>query len=1271
MTSSADKKQKQRAARTKPTSPISRLKPFLRKRKAALTGAVGTAVLATLLGLVPYWIVYRICTGLLEGSLLADQKQLLLFAGMAVLAIVLKGALTAVSIDWTHKVAYDVVYEIRMALADQLARLPLGYFDRTDSGKIKHTLNEDVEQLEEGIAHLLPDISTSTALPILSFILMFSLDWRMGLAVLGFIGLTVGGYSIVIRILKPIQAGYGKAGPAISGAILTYVYGMKVIRAFSRTDHAFEAYAKAVRAYSEAISAIERRSMPAKTVAVLLSRTALLIVIPVGLWLISQGEATVPVLIFFVLMSMGVGAALFKMLRSSGMTAFRLSASLKNVSRMLEEAEIPAARQPQLPEDTTIRYRNVTFGYGQQNVLENVTLHIPPGTMTALVGPSGAGKTTVARLLPRFWDVGGGSISIGEADVRDIPEDRLMALVSFVFQDAYLFRGTVMDNIRLGKPDATDEEVKAAARKAACDAFIQELPDGYETIVGEGGMTLSGGQRQRISLVRAVLKDAPIIVLDEATALVDPENEARIRDALTALLQPGQGRPKTIVAIAHRLGTIVHADQIVVMDEGKVVHTGKHEELLQESELYRRAWEAYQAGADDLDRLEVLDAERATGEPAVAENESVVLKAEAKPIGGAAQAKVREQAQERLLVQSQEHTRAENVGAAGIGAAEAGSPSTGLAEAEDPHRHLLDMSAHKQTMLLAGEKGRTVRCIYVFSMMENAFVALGSLAIVAVLYALLVGDYDTAWRRAGWMGLLFAGQAVFYYLTNRWSFPLFGHFLTHMRLYLGDRLRRLPFGFFVERDASLLESRIKSDAGTYIYIPSVVIVMMKAFVIPPVLLAVMLAIDWRLALASLVGVPLSVLAAWLAERKLQEVLHRLSLAREDANSRILEYIRGITVIRSFGMTGSRMSSYEEAIRRYRDASIAINRKLTPYTSVYSISFELGFSLVLLVGGYLTGAGTLAPAVFMAFLVLAICFYEPLPLMDYALYRRMYMTNVRHMNDIILADDLPSAPVAGKPSGTDIAFRNVSFGYKEHDVLRDLTLSIPAKGTTALVGPSGGGKTTILHLIARFWDARAGAITIGGTDVRSMESDELMKLLAFVFQDVYLFDDTVANNIRYGKPDATLEEVMEAARKARCHDFILKLPDGYGSVVGEGGGLLSGGQRQRISIARAILKDAPIVLLDEATASVDPDNERYIQEAFEELAKDRTVVIIAHRLNTVRRADRIIVIDQGRVAQCGTHKELIGQSGIYRRFWEERRRVRNWEFRAGAEQQPES
>lgn len=683
-----------KADKIKPPSPISRLKPFLLKRKAVLAGSIATGVVATLMGLIPYWVIYRICMGLTNGSLLGDLAQLLALAGTALFAIALKGLLTALSTNWTHRVAYDVVYEVRMALADKLAKLPLGYFDRTDSGKIKHTLNEDVEQLEEGLAHLLPDITASTALPILSFAIMFAMDWRMGLAVLAFIGVTVGGYSLVMTYLKPLQAGYGKAGAAVSSAILTYVYGMKVIRAFSRTELAFESYAKAVREFSETSSRIESKGMPAKTIAVLLSRTTLLIVVPSGIWLIAQEQLTVPVLIFFILMSLGVGTALFKMLRSSGMTAFRLAASLKNVSKMLEEPEMASADRPQTPKDATIRFQDVTFAYNKKAVLSDVSLEIPAGTMTALVGPSGAGKTTIARLLPRFWDTDGGSVTIGGVDVREMSEEQLMSLVSFVFQGAYLFQGTIMDNIRLGKPAATDEEVMAAAQRAGCHAFIEQLPRGYHTAVGEGGMALSGGQRQRISLIRAILKDAPIIVLDEATALVDPENEARIQDALAGLLHPADGEPKTILAIAHRLGTVVHADQIAVIDEGSVSAVGTHGELLKSSELYRRLWEAYEAGTEDLE--EDQPAPGAVVETAMSASDSP-LRAEA----GA-----------ETAADSQP-----------FGVKQGGSKPA----SDDPHWHLSEMSELRQSLLLAGEKGNQLRGALVFSFLRTCLLRLDRL----------------------------------------------------------------------------------------------------------------------------------------------------------------------------------------------------------------------------------------------------------------------------------------------------------------------------------------------------------------------------------------------------------------------------------------------------------------------------------------------------------------------------------------------------------------
>jgi ATP-binding cassette subfamily B protein len=331
-------------------------------------------------------------------------------------------------------------------------------------------------------------------------------------------------------------------------------------------------------------------------------------------------------------------------------------------------------------------------------------------------------------------------------------------------------------------------------------------------------------------------------------------------------------------------------------------------------------------------------------------------------------------------------------------------------------------------------------------------------------------------------------------------------------------------------------------------------------------------------------------------------------------------------------------------------------------AIYNISFELGLVLVLIVGGLLIEAGTLTVTAYMLLLVFAILFYEPLPLMDYTTMKRFSKTTIHHLNDIITPQDMtePTGAQAKQPAGHAIGFDHVTFGYDPAvPVIHDLSLTIPEHGTVAIIGPSGGGKTTLLSLIARFWDVQQGAVTIGGVDVRDMTEHERMQKLAFVFQDVYLFNDTVANNIRYGKPNATMEEVILAARKARCHEFITALPEGYETNVGSGGNLLSGGQKQRISIARAILKEAEVVLLDEATASVDPDNEHYIHAAMAEMARDKTVVVVAHRLNTIAQADMIVVVDNGRIVQAGNHRELIARAGIYRTFWESRRTASHW------------
>lgn len=1269
------------SSRKAKATPMQKLKPFLNKHKLVLISAIALSVIATFLGLVPYWIVYMVGVTLFsDGG--SDGSYLLTLAFIALLAIVGKGVCTGWSINMTHKAAYEVIYEVRIALAEKLAKLPLGFFDQNDSGKIKHTMSEDVEQLEEGIAHLLPDIATSAALPVLTFIMMFMMDWRMALAVVAFVLLMLVGYILANMYLKPIMPGYGKANAGISSAIMTYVHGMKVIKAFSRSEQAFTDYSKAVKEYADISTEIETKAQPAKAIAMLLSQTSMIIVIPFGLWLLQKQEISLAVFVFFILMSMGVGAALFKVFRSSGMTAFRLAGAIKGITRILEEKEIAFAAQSKAKPTSTkldISFENVSFSYEQHEVLSNVSFTIAAGSMTALVGQSGAGKTTIGRLLPRFWDIDSGVISIGGVDIREMSETSLMELISYVSQDSFLFEGTIMDNIRIGKPTASDEEVIAAARKAQCHEFILSLPQGYVTMVGEEGGKLSGGQRQRISLVRAILKDAPILVLDEATAWIDPENEVKIQEALSELLKPHQGHaPKTIITIAHRLGTVVHADQIIVMEEGEVAERGTHQQLLELGGLYATLWQAYAGGMEQLSNEAQSEQHARSGQSEAGADGAALGKESNHTLADqsvADQSRTDKTAGERAFVAAstvarQTHTEAVQRSAdASSGSLQGSGQQQGQQgqrsgqEQDDPYQCLEQLSALEQTQLLAGDKQQTTKTVLIYSIFEYLFIALGSISIVWVLYASIMQQFETAWLAVCVMLALFIGQATAYYLGAKLYFPIYGQLSVPIRLYLGDRLRKLPFGYFMVKDASVLESRIKTDASMYTFIPYIVIMITKGIVIPSVIFAAMLWLDWRLALIAMLGVPLTLFATWVTDNRFKLLMGELNEARQQANGRIFEYIRGISVIRAFNLAGERMTSYSNVLARFRDASINLHKRLAAPTALYNVSFELGFVFVMLAGVQFLAGDSLKGSIFMILLVLAICFYDPLPLMDYTVYRRMQHTLIRHMNDIIQAEPLPVMPSNGsnKPADASIELRNVTFAYSQDGkaVLDNLSLVIPERGITALVGSSGGGKTTILNLIARFWDVQQGQVLLGGVDVKQMESDELMKYLSFVFQDVYLFNGTIASNIAYGKPEATQEEIEQAAKAARCHEFILKLPQGYDTMVGEGGGMLSGGQKQRISIARALLKDAPVILLDEATASVDPDNEQYIQEVVAELAQRKTIIMIAHRLHTIIQAQQIVVLDSGKIIEQGTHQQLMAQAGKYQHFWNERLRAQQW------------
>lgn len=488
--------------------------------------------------------------------------------------------------------------------------------------------------------------------------------------------------------------------------------------------------------------------------------------------------------------------------------------------------------------------------------------------------------------------------------------------------------------------------------------------------------------------------------------------------------------------------------------------------------------------------------------------------------------------------------------------------------------------------------------------------------------------------------------------------------IKELRLQIGDHLRKLSMGFFSEKNAGHLNAVINQDIKNVEPVVTHMWQKMVAAVALPAFISVMLFfIDWRMALAALVGVPLAIPVFILTQKFFRKSLRTRQAAQGEAVKSIIEYIQGMSVIKAYNQVGERFEKFNTALRDFKKANLKAELGAYPYMLVYAIVIELGFVAVLLIGPYLFFGGHITMATLLIFLVLSLRLYGPMrEIVELSGMMRLADAALARVNEILDTDPLPE-PAHNKPLNKfDIEFDNVSFNYEDSPVLQNVSFKISEKSITALVGLSGSGKTTITSLIARFWDVNKGEVKIGGVNIKDLKTDELMSHISMVFQNVYLFNDTIKNNIMYGKKEACMEEVITAAKKARCHDFISRMPEGYDTIVGEGGSTLSGGEKQRISIARAILKEASIILLDEATAMIDPENEKLIQEAISSLVKDKTLVIIAHRLSTITSADQIIVLNNGGgIEETGKHEELIKAGGMYTRFWEARKRARSWKI----------
>ncbi|WP_010275309.1 ABC transporter ATP-binding protein [Paenibacillus senegalensis] len=510
-----------------------------------------------------------------------------------------------------------------------------------------------------------------------------------------------------------------------------------------------------------------------------------------------------------------------------------------------------------------------------------------------------------------------------------------------------------------------------------------------------------------------------------------------------------------------------------------------------------------------------------------------------------------------------------------------------------------------------------------------------------------------------WLAVMYAAYASLYDKTYRVAYSL----AASGRLRLAEHIRRLSLGFFGQRDPGDLTNLLLSDyAQVEQTISHNVPQLVSAIMLPVISLAALLFVDWRMALAMFIAIPFGGLLLWATDTIQVRLSERHVRAKNEAASRLQEYLAGIREIKAHNIGGQRFERLRQSFDQLKSASIRLEGVMGPMIMGAMLLARSGMTLMIGLGSYLLVGGTLSLPVFLLFLLIGTKVFEPLTavLTNYAEMRYSAYSAQRIMD---VRQEAPMQGELGILPRQRIAFDRVTFGYdSDTPVLKDLSFTIEPNTITALVGPSGSGKSTIAKLIARFWEVQEGTITIGGVPIRDIDPEKLLAGISMVFQDVYLFQDTIGNNIRLGKKDATQEEVEEAAKRACCHDFISSLPQGYDTPVGEGGSTLSGGEKQRISIARALLKNASIVLLDEATASLDPENEEAVQQAINELVSDKTVILIAHRLKTIRHVDNILVLDQGELVEAGTHDELLAREGLYAKLWRLQQNTDGWRIK---------
>ena len=572
---------------------IRQLFAFVGERNSKMRISILLAVLGEMFGIVPFLMVALLADELYRST--TTIQRVLFFSGIAAICQLIKMLLTWRSSLMSHKISFTILKNIREAITDRMAKVPMGVMLETPTGTFKNLIVDNVAKLEDSMAHFMPELPSNIAAPLCSILLIFILDWRMGLASLITIPLGILFFAAMMRGYGPRMENYMRSANDMNSSLVEYVSGIQVIKAFNRSASSYGKYSKSVNYFHDSTMEWWSQCWFWNAAARAVLPSTLLGTLPVGAWLYMEGTLSLPVFLISLVVPLGFVAPLMKVSEAMEQVSM-IKGNLEQVTAFLKTPELVRPSEPVSLGERTYQFEDVHFGYKETEILHGISFQTKPGTMTAIVGPSGSGKSTIAKLMAGFWDVTSGSVRFGGQDIRQIPFEQLMGEISYVAQDNFLFDKSIRENIRMGNPAATDEEVEDAAKAANCHDFIMQLEQGYDTLAGDAGDRLSGGERQRITIARAMLKPSSVVILDEATAYADPENEALIQQAISKLVAG-----KTLIVVAHRLNTIRNADQILVVANGNIAGRGTQEELLRECPIYQKMWQDYAGTIEEAD----------------------------------------------------------------------------------------------------------------------------------------------------------------------------------------------------------------------------------------------------------------------------------------------------------------------------------------------------------------------------------------------------------------------------------------------------------------------------------------------------------------------------------------------------------------------------------------------------------------------------------------------------------------------------------------------